>query len=138
MGPELLTPDTVTIEKVCDAYEQAYLDVTFDDERQFIRIKEEVIARAHLSEAKDRLQLVALYGVRDDASRAERLELANRVNENYVLVRAGVDDDGDLWFDYAIYLKGGVTTKALVQATRAFLSIVPKAVGECDEDGIVE
>lgn len=138
MSQELLTPETVTIEKVCDAYEQAYLDVTFDDERQFIRIKEEVIARAHLSEAKDRLQLVALYGVKDDASREDRLELANRINENYVIVRAGVDEDGDLWFDYAVYLKGGVTAKAVVQATRAFLKIVPQAVTECDEDGIVE
>ena len=134
----LLTPDTITIDAVREVYEQAYLDVTFDAERQFVRIKEDIIARAHLSEAKDRLQLVAVYGVKDDTSRADRLELANRINENYVLVRAGIDDDGDLWFDYCVYLKGGVTPKALVQATRAFLSIVPKAVTECDEDGIVE
>ena len=139
MGPtELLTPDTVTIDAVRAVYEQAYLDVTFDAERQFVRIKEDVVARAHLSESKERLQLVAVYGVKDDADRTARLELANRINENFVLVRAGIDDDGDLWFDYCVYFKGGVTPKALVQVTRAFLSIVPKAVAECDEDGIVE
>ena len=135
---DLISTENASIHLVRQVYEQAMMDVTFDHERQFVRIKEDVVARAHLSEAKDRLQLVAIYGIKDDADRADRLELANRINENYVLVRAGIDDDGDLWFDYCVYLKGGITPRALVQATRAFLSIVPKAVTECDEDGIVE
>ena len=67
-----------------------------------------------------------------------RLELVNRINEQYVLIRAGIDDDGDLWFDYCVLLKGGITKKAIVQATRVFLMLVPKAVNECDEDGIVD
>ena len=62
----------------------------------------------------------------------------NRINENYVLIRAGIDDDDDLWFDYSIVVKGGLTKKSIVQATRIFMMLVPKAVGECDEDGIIE
>jgi len=38
--------------------------------------------------------LVAYYGIKDDAQRVDRLELVNRINENYVLIRAGIDDDG--------------------------------------------
>jgi hypothetical protein len=91
-----------------------------------------------LSESKERLQVVAYYGIKEEAQRAERLELVNRINENYVLIRAGIDDDGDLWFDYCVLLKGGVTRKAIVQAVRVFLMLVPKAVNECDEDGIVD
>jgi len=138
MPTELVTPDNATPEALRDIYDQAYMDVTLDGEHGVIRIREELTARAHLSESRDRLQLLAVYGVKDEAQRADRLELANRVNENYVLVRAGIDDDGDLWFDYCLLLKGGVTKKAIVQATRAFLTLVPKAVNECDEDGIVE
>jgi hypothetical protein len=31
-----------------------------------------------------------------------------------------------------------VSKKHIVQATRVFLMLVPKAVSECDEDGIVD
>ena len=138
MATELVTPDTLSAEGLRDIYEQAYMDVTLDEEHGLIRIREELLARAHLSESRERIQLLAVYGLKDDAQRIDRLELVNRINENYVLIRAGIDDDGDLWFDYCILVKGGVTKKAIVQATRAFLTLVPKAVNECDEEGIVE
>ena len=138
MATELVTPDNVSAEMLRDLYEAAYMDVTLDEEHGMIRIREELAARAHLSESKERIQLLAVYGLKEEAQRIDRLELVNRINENYVLIRAGIDDDGDLWFDYCILLKGGLTKKAIVQATRAFLMLVPKAVNECDEDGIVE
>lgn len=138
MAADLVTPDTVTIEDIRDVYEQAYLDAVLDEDKRQIRLREEVLARVFLSESRERLQLVAYYGIKDDAQRVDRLELVNRINENYVLIRAGIDDDGDLWFDYCVLLKGGVTKKAIVQATRVFLMLVPRAVNECDEDGIVD
>ncbi len=138
MSAELVTPENVSIELIRDIYEAAFMEATLDEEKKQIRIKEEVLARAFLSESKERLQIVAYYGVKDDAQRIDRLELVNRINEQYVLIRAGIDDDGDLWFDYCVLLKGGITKKAIVQATRVFLMLVPKAVNECDEDGIVD
>ena len=138
MATELVTPDNVTAEMLRDLYEAAYMDVALDEESGVIRVREELAARAQLSESKERILLFAVYGLKDDTQRIDRLELANRINENYVLIRAGIDDDGDLWFDYCILVKGGLTKKAIVQATRTFLMLVPKAVNECDEDGIVE
>jgi hypothetical protein len=138
MSLDLVTPDNVSIKMIRDLYEAAYMEVTLDEEKKQLRIREDVLARAFLSESKDRLQLVAYYGIKEDAQRIDRLELVNRVNENYVLIRAGIDDDGDLWFDYTVLLKGGITKKAVVQATRVFLMLVPRAVNECDEDGIVD
>jgi hypothetical protein len=138
MATELVTPDNATIEMIRDIYEAAMMDASLDEEKKQIRIKEEVVAKAFLSESKERLQLVAYYGIKEDAQRIDRLELVNRINENYVFIRAGIDDDGDLWFDYTILLKGGITKKAVVQATRVFLMLVPRAVNECDEDGIVD
>jgi hypothetical protein len=138
MATELVTPDNVTIETIQEVYEQAFMESALDDERKQIRIREEVQARAFLSETKERLQFIAYYGIKEEAQRIDRLELVNRINENYVLIRAGIDDDGDLWFDYCVLLKGGVTKKAIVQATRVFLMLVPRAVNECDEEGIVD
>jgi hypothetical protein len=138
MANELVTPENVSIEMIQEIYEAAMMDASLDEEKKQIRIKEEVVAKAFLSESKERLQLVAYYGIKEDAQRIDRLELVNRINENYVFIRAGIDDDGDLWFDYTILLKGGLTKKAIVQATRVFLMLVPRAVNECDEDGIVD
>ena len=138
MATELVTPDNVSIELVREIFEQAYMDATLDEDKKQIRLREEVLARVFLSESKERLQVVAYYGIKEDAQRADRLELVNRINENYVLIRAGIDDDGDLWFDYCVLLKGGATKKAIVQAVRVFLMLVPKAVNECDEDEIVD
>jgi hypothetical protein len=135
---DLVTPDNVSLELIRDIYEAAFMDVSLEDEGRGIRIKEEVLARAFLTESKERLQLGALYGVQEDAQRIDRLELANRINDKFAVVRATIDDDGDLVFDFAIILKGGVTKKAIVQATRVFLMLVPRAVNECDEDGIVD
>jgi hypothetical protein len=135
---ELVTPDNVSIEMIRDVYEAAFLEAELDEEKKQIRIREEVLARCFLSESKERLQLVAYYGVKEDAQRIDRLELVNRINDKYALIRAAIDEDGDLYFDYTVLLKGGVTKKAIAQATRVFLMIVPKAVNECDEDGIVE
>lgn len=138
MAAELITPDNVSIELVRDVFEQAYMDAALDEEKRQIRLREEVVARVFLSESKERLQVVAYYGIKEETDRLDRLELVNRINENYVLIRAGIDDDGDLWLDYCVLLKGGVTRKAIVQAVRVFLMLVPKAVNECDEDGIVD
>ena len=139
MSAELITPETASMELIHEVYEQAFMDAKLDEEGKYVRLKDEgVVARAFLAESKERLQLYALYGIKDDAERIDRLELVNRINENFVLVRAGIDDDGDLWFDYCILIKGGVTRKAIVQATRTFLTLFPRAVNECDEDGIVE
>lgn len=137
-NPEIVTPENVSLELIRDIYDSAMMEVTLDEEKRFIRIKEDVVARCTLSESKERIQLIAYYGIKEEAQRIDRLELVNRINEQYVLIRAGIDDDGDLWFDYCLVLKGGVAKKHIVQATRVFLMLVPKAVSECDEDGIVD
>ena len=137
-GSEFVNPENVSIELIRDVFDAAMMEVTLDEEKKFIRIKEDVVARCTLSESKERVMLVAYYGIKEEAQRIDRLELANRINDQYVLIRASIDDDGDLQFDYCLVLKGGVSKKHIVQATRVFLMLVPKAVSECDEDGIVD
>ena len=138
MSTELITPDNVTVESILDIYEAAMMEASLDEDKKLIRIREDILARAFLSDSREQLRILAFYGIKEDAQRIDRLELVNRINENYSLIRACIDDDGDLSFDYTILLKGGITKKAIVQATRVFLMLVPRAVNEFDEDGIVD
>ena len=137
MSNELVTPETVTLEEVRELYEMALMDVTLDEENGFVVIDDEIVARAKLSDTKERLQLIAFYKVREDSERVDRLELVNRINDQYVLVRAAIGEEDDLWIDYGIVLKGGATRKQVAHATRMFLKVAEMAVKDCDEDGIV-
>jgi hypothetical protein len=138
MSVDLVTSENVSLELIHSIYESAMMEVSIDDEKQFVRIKEEILARARLPENKERIQLGALYGIKEDAQRVDRLELCNRINDQFVMIRASITEAGDLYFDYDITIKGGVTKKQIAQATRMFLKFVPKAVSECDEDGIID
>lgn len=137
MSNELVTPETVTLDVIRDLYEMALMDVTLDEENGFVVIDDEIVARAKLSDTKERLQLIAFYKVREDSERIDRLELVNRINDQYVLVRAAVGEEDDLWIDYGLVLKGGATRKQIAHATRMFLKVAEMAVKDCDEDGIV-
>ncbi len=137
MPTELVCPDNATLEMVRDIYDSALMDVELDAENGFVVIDDEIVARAKLSDSKERLQLIACYKVREDAARIDRLELVNRINDQYVIVRAAMSDDDELWVDYAIILKGGTTPKHIAHATRMFLKVAEMAVKDCDEDGIV-
>lgn len=137
MPTELVCPDNATLEMVRDIYDSALMDVELDAESGFVVIDDEIVARAKLSDSRERLQLIACYKVREDAARIERLELVNRINDQYVIVRAAMSDDDELWVDYAIILKGGTTPRHIAHATRMFLKVAEMAVKDCDEDGIV-
>ncbi len=138
MPNELVTPENATTDLLMEIFERAFMEVVLDEDGRGIRVNEDVRARVFLNEASDRLQIGALYGIKDDAQRIDRLELANRINDRYAVIRAAIDDDGDLLFDYCILLRGGVTKKAVVQTTRTFMTLVTRAVNECDEDEIVD
>lgn len=135
---ELVTPDTVSLELLRDLFDAAMMDATLDDENGSIRLREDILCRVSLHDSKERIGLIAFYGIKEDAQRIDRLELVNRINDQFLMIRACIEDDGDLCFDYTIVLKGGVTRKQIAHSARNFIKLVPKAVSECDEDGIVE
>ncbi len=135
---DLVTPENASIELLREIFDDALMEVSIDEEHGFIRLREEIVAKVSLHESKERIGVIAFYGIKEDAQRIDRLELANRINDQYVMIRACIEDEGDLCFDYTIVIKGGVTRKFVAHAVRQFLKLVPRAVSECDEDGIVE
>jgi len=138
MSVELITPENVTIDIIKEIYDAAMMECSIDDDRGYVRIQDDILARARIPENKERIQLGALYGVKEETQRVDRLEYCNRVNDQFVMIRASITEAGDLYFDYDITIKGGVTRKQIAQATRLFLKFVPKAVADLDEDGIID
>ena len=92
---------------------------------------------------KDRIRLMAQYGFKPDAPLQQKLELANRINDDYIIIRAIVTGKNRvnpklLKLDYYLLLGSCLSKTNLASATRRFMSIVPQAVKEHDTDDIVK
>lgn len=75
-----------------------------------------------------------MFGFKEDASQSERLICVNNINKQYVMIRAASSENDTLQIDYDIFVKGGITKKAVVLATKLFLSIPRDAVASHGKD----
>lgn len=134
LTPEsLITPDNVSISMLYDLFERAFMDVSFDKDGDLM-VSEEVKCFIFINEANcDRIRLLTLFGLDPQASRSECLEAVNRINSEYVLVRAYLGSE-TLAFDYEILIKGGITQKNFVLTVKRFCSIPRQAVREYAQD----
>jgi hypothetical protein len=128
MSEQLVTPDNLSKELLESAFDSAFMDTSFDDDGD-LRVCDGGI-RCYVLVRKDRIRLMSLFGSEEGASREDLLEFANRVNDEYVVIRASVTAKGTVCFDYDILVTGGVTTKAIVLATKRFLGIPVEAIQE--------
>ena len=89
---------------------------------------------------KDRVRLLANFGFAARATYPEKLDLANRINDGYIVVRAAVPGDrpAELAIDHYVPLGNGVSRATLVAVTRRFAAIVEEAVGAVDTERLLK
>ena len=87
---------------------------------------------------KDRINLFSAYSFTAQSNRLERLECVNRINEQYLMVRAYVSGSGSIVFVYDITIKGGLTKQNLVFPVKRFASIPLFALEDSGSLGITE
>lgn len=133
---DLITSANLSKEGLKSLFDAAFMETSYDSDGD-LRVKEGLSCWVLPSE--DRIKLLAAFGFASHATRAQRLELVNRINREYVIVRASVGDRNDsLLFDHDISIRGGVMPAMVVQSTKRFLSIILPSVQECDKDNIVK
>jgi hypothetical protein len=132
MTQDLITPDNLSKELLKSIFDDALMETSFDNEGD-LRVREDL--SCFVLPNKDRIRLLSFFGFEPHVSQQKRLEFVNRVNSEYVIVRAAVGSKNDtLFFDYDISVRGGITKKALVFATKRFLSIPRQAIQEFGTD----
>jgi len=136
MSDDLVTPDNLSKELLKSLFDSAFLETSWDDEGD-LRVKDRIRCFALPSENKDRIRLLAIFGFKDGATPAQRLECVNNINREYIMVRAAIGSNGVLRFDHDIYVKGGVTKKNVVLATKRFLSIPLEAIEDHGKELVV-
>lgn len=128
MSDDLITAENVTKGLLCAVFDAAFLDYRMDDDGDII-IKEQCNVYLFPDSAKKRIRLVTQFGFVPTATMSVKLEAANKMNLEYLFIRASVINDA-LRFDYDISLDYGITKKGLILMIKRFAQIPYPAVRE--------
>jgi hypothetical protein len=133
---DLITPENLSQELLKFVFNHAYIDVYVDKDDD-LYIDEEVRCYILISDnKKDRIRLLSVFGFVPESVLLERLECANRINDEFTLIRAAVTANDTLTIDYDIYIRGGITRKNFIQTVKRFCSIPRQAIREYGQDVI--
>ena len=136
MQDDLITPDNLSPELVKSVFDAAFMDATLDDDGQVI-VQDAISVRVRANnEQKDRIRFIGVFGFKEDSTFLSRLECVNKINNEYIMIRATVHEQL-LIFDYDFWIVGGITKKALVTGLKRFATIPHDAVADHGQ-GIVE
>ncbi|MCX8495869.1 MAG: YbjN domain-containing protein [Akkermansiaceae bacterium] len=133
MSQELITADNLTKELLASILDAAFMEYSLDDENDLM-VNAEVNYFVLLSDRKDRIQLMCLFGFEPDSSELERLQCVNNINNKYIIIRASSRDNKTLCITWDIPVAGGISKKAFVLALKRFSSIPQDAIKDFASD----
>lgn len=129
MPDDLITSDNVSPDLIKAVFDAAFMDARLDDDGEVV-VQDAVKVRMRVNEErKDRIRFLTAFKFTSDSSGLARLECANQINAEYIMVCASAEGDF-LFFRYDLLVMGGVTKKALVMAVKRFATIPQQAVAD--------
>lgn len=131
MTEELITPETLSTSLLKEVFDQAFMETVIDPDGH-LKVIDRI--KAHIRPREDRIYVFAVFGFRPETPTERRLEFVNRVNQEYIIVRATSNDNNLLLFDHDIPVAGGISKKAVVLRVQRFCSIPHAAIGEFGMD----
>jgi hypothetical protein len=131
MTPDLVTPENLNRDLLYAIFEAALMEVRLDTDGG-IKVTDSI--SCFVVPRDDTIRLMTLFRFRPEVSHVTKLDFVNKVNDEYVVVRASVTKQGYLCFDYDVPVRGGITRRAIVEATRLFLRVPAPAIREHGEN----
>lgn len=121
-------------------YRDAHMEPTVDDDGDLLLRVDGL--RICVTAMPDRpfLVLRAGFKLKPTAQREECLELANRLNDNMVLIRCCIPTPAAtpvLFIDHFTMTVGGITGEEVVAVTRRFCRVIGDGLREYDTDHLV-
>ena len=134
MAEELIAPDNLSKEYLKSIFDAAFMDTSYDSDGD-LKVQEGLNCYVFPEqERKDRVRLMTMFRFKPEASELLRLQAVNRINTQYIIVKASASESGMLVFNWDIPITGGITKKAFVLAVKRFCSIPHDAVADCAKD----
>ena len=128
MSDDLITPENVSNDLLMSVFEAAFMDASYDSDGD-IMVKDKCRCWVFPDKQMRRVRLMVLFGFKSTAREMDKLTCVNKINSDYILVRATVQDT-KLKFTYDVSLEGGVNKRAFVMLVKRFCSIPHEAVND--------
>jgi hypothetical protein len=134
---DLISPDNLSLDLLKEALDSAMFETSYDEDGDLL-VEDGVRCFVLPGEKRDRIRLLTSgREVQEGVARAEALEAANRINDEYFMVRASVTDRNVLFLDYDVFLKHGIGKRSLAWTVKRFCAIADEAIRE-HASGVVE
>jgi len=128
----MITPENVSLELLKDTL-AAYTDTALDEDGDLL-VKGECQVYVNVIPDKSSIRLMTIFRLKDESSVNARLEAVNKINSDYLIVKAHCTDNNKLIFTYFFMLAGGLTKKALIRGVKMFDSIPIVAISDYAKD----
>ncbi len=137
-APELVTEANVSRDLMKAIYDAAKVPASVDGGGNLIVTLPQV--KLFVLPGKDSVRLLVTYDFAPRASWQERLDLANRINDGYLMARASLPEarPGTLAVDYYVMLGAGISRATMVALTKRFGEVVVEAIGTEDTDRLIK
>ena len=135
MPEDLITPENLSKDLLQELFQQAYLDVSRDEDGDLV-VRDEYRCFVFPDADKRYIHFMSLFRGGAEATLEAKLAYVNRVNDEVVIVRACVTDAGGICFDYYVPVHGGITRAAVALMLRRFFATVRTALAR-DEGDVV-
>jgi hypothetical protein len=129
---DLLTPENLSKDILKDMYDAAFMNTSFDDDGD-LRVGDGGI-KCYVFPKEKHIKLMSIFGAEEGAEHSALVEFANQINLEYIIVRVAISDKDSIFFESTIPIDGGITQKAVVLATKQFLSIPVQTIVEHGKD----
>lgn len=134
---KLMPEEHVSLAKIEQMLENAFFDCELlpDDS---IRVQADNLKIfVTINGANHLLRFTTFYGLRKYVDMGEKLAFANKLNDDYILIRASVSDDTTLEIDAHLPFNGGVLPLHIVTLLRLMARVIPSALTNCDAGDIL-
>ncbi len=135
MSVDLITPENVSTELLKDVF-SAYMDTYFDEDGDLL-VKGDCQTYVTIIPDKSSIRLMTIFRVKEDSGLDARLDAVNRINNDYIMVKAHCSDNDKLIFSYYFMLAGGLTKNALINGAKHFDAIPRAAIYDYAQDIII-
>ncbi|MBN1422661.1 MAG: DUF4062 domain-containing protein [Planctomycetes bacterium] len=134
---ELITEQNCSASLLNQVYDAAYMIPRDEGDGRLVVDDGGTICNVLVTDPPDMVRLVVALGVNPQADEARKLRFVNAVNLDTVVVRATLIRSEMIYLDWYVPVKGGISDRGLVYATKAFVRLVRTVMQREEAKGVI-
>lgn len=135
---EVLAETEVTIPNLAQLFKRAFFSASIDNDGDLIVQSEGPKIIVRIDEEKKLLVFMVMVRVNESATEIAKLTLVNNMNSRVVLARFAIPRSDILVADCTLPFEEGIPTFQIVATLRLLARVVPGAIRNFDESGVVK